>query len=155
MPGFEAVSAPLPGPRRAFASAVHQGHAYFVGGMRDGFELVDDCLRFTFEAQTYEPIACPERPRVGASLIALRGSLYLVGGSVRAEQGSPSGAPPGLVSARSIEVYDPSEKAWSVLIDDVPFDPRQAHIQRFRERLLLLSTHREAARVEVMLVSPR
>ncbi|MEM6955864.1 MAG: hypothetical protein AAF645_09245, partial [Myxococcota bacterium] len=39
--GFEVVDGvELPGPRRAFAGAVHGDHYYLIGGMKGGFQLV-------------------------------------------------------------------------------------------------------------------
>ncbi|MGE0786249.1 MAG: Kelch repeat-containing protein [Sandaracinaceae bacterium] len=143
---FEPIDADLPAPRRAFAGARMGEHYYIVGGMRAGFDLVDDCVRYAFATQTYEPIACPSRTRLSGALVNMGERLLLVAGSV-VEDGSMS-------ADRSIEAYDPASNTWSVLVDELPFDTRHVNVARYRDRLLLLSTHRTDGRAEVALVDP-
>jgi N-acetylneuraminic acid mutarotase len=143
---FEPVEVELPGPRRAFAGAALGDRYYLVGGMREGFELVDDCLSFDFESRELTPIACPRRTRLSAHLVPIDGKLYLVGGSYRGEE--------GMETDRSIEVYDPETDTWRVLLEELPFDTRHMHVLGYRDRLLLLSTHDEEPVVRVALVDP-
>ncbi|HJL14324.1 MAG TPA: kelch repeat-containing protein [Sandaracinaceae bacterium LLY-WYZ-13_1] len=144
---FEAADVELPGPRRAFAGAAMDGRYYIVGGMREGFELVDGCLAYDFEADDFDEIACPRQLRLSAHLIPLNGTLYLVGGSVRGED--------GMETDGSIEAYDPEADAWRVVLEDLPFETKHMHVGTFRDRILIVSTHREEPRALVALVDPR
>lgn len=123
----------LPGPRRAFAGATLDGQYYLVGGMREGFELVEDCLAFDFAQRAFSKIACPSQPRLSGDLVPLDGKLYLAGGSVRGAE--------GLEERRTIQVYDPSTDRWSDLGVEVPFETRHMRALPFRGRLLLVSTY--------------
>jgi hypothetical protein len=146
--GFAAVDVRIPGgPRRAFAVAAHDGAAYLVGGMRDGFKLVEDCTRFEFATATFAPMACPRHPRVSADLVSVGGRLWLVGGST-VEGG-------GLASDASVEVYDPATDRWSVAVEALPFETRHMRALEWGERLLLVSTHQERASLRVAIVDTR
>src|SRR5690606_20856373 len=70
----------LPRARRAFGGATLDGRYYLVGGMAEGFELVEECDVFDLESGTWTEIPPPSRPRLSPELIALGGRLYLVGG---------------------------------------------------------------------------
>ncbi|MEZ4267474.1 MAG: kelch repeat-containing protein [Myxococcota bacterium] len=143
--GFTTVDARIPsGPRRAFAAAAHDGFAYLVGGMREGFKVVDDCVRFEFATSTFTPMTCPSRPRVSADLVAVGGRLWLVGGSTIEGR--------GLASDTRVEVYDPATDRWAVAIEALPFDTRHMRALAWGERLLLVSTHQENARMRVAIV---
>ena len=132
----EDVGAPLPGTRRAFASVAHGGRLYVLGGMREGFAAVDDCLVFDFATRAWSPFACPSRPRVSADLVAYDGRLYLAGGSSRTAD--------GLAADRSIEVFDPATAAWSTHIAELPFDTHQARFVVHEHRLWMLSLQARA-----------
>jgi len=134
----------LPGPRRAFAGAAHDGRYYLVGGMRAGFDLVDDCAAFDFAEQTFAPIACPSHTRLSGMLIPIGDRLYLVGGSRRGDD--------GMESDRQIEVYDPATDQWSVALDELPFETRHMRAFAHGDRLLLVSTHHERAQLRVSFV---
>jgi N-acetylneuraminic acid mutarotase len=138
----------LPGPRRAFAGGVLDGQYYLVGGMREGFQLVEDCLRYDLGARTFATIACPPGgPRLSGDLVALNGRLYLGTGTVRRE-----GA---MESDRSIEVYEPASNTWSTVVEQLPFDTRHARMLAYRDRLLVVSTHRDDGRILLALIEPR
>ncbi len=138
----------MPGPRRAFAHAELGGRIYIVSGMREGFQLVEDCLALDVEAQRFAPIACPARTRLSAELVTLGDRLYLAAGSVRGEGEN------GMQSDRSIEVYDPSADRWAPVLSELPFDTRHARMLAYRDRLLIVSTHRDDGRMLVALVRP-
>ena len=99
----------IPEPRRAFAGAKLDGHYYMIGGMRENFQLVENCRVFDFETQEFKEIPSPSRPRLSAELVALGDRLYLAGGSSPKAEGS------GLESNRSIECYDPATNTWSMV----------------------------------------
>lgn len=145
--GFSPVEGlTMPGPRRAFAHAELGGRIYIVSGMREGFQLIEDCLVLDVEAQRFAPMACPTRTRLSAELVALGDRLYLAAGSVRGDG--------GMQSDRSIEAYDPSADRWSPVSSELPFDTRHARMLPYRDRLLIVSTHREDGRMLVALVRP-
>ena len=125
----------LPEPRRAFAGAKLDGHYYLVGGMRENFQLVENCRAFDFETQEFKEIPSPSRPRLSAELVALGDRLYLAGGS------SPKANGSGLESNRSIECFDPETNTWSTVMDEIPMNPRHMRMMPYRGRLLLFTSH--------------
>ena len=125
----------IPEPRRAFAGAKLDGHYYMIGGMRENFQLVENCRVFDFETQEFKEIPSPSRPRLSAELVALGDRLYLAGGSSPKAEGS------GLESNRSIECYDPATNTWSMVMDEIPINPRHMRMMPYRGRLLLFTSH--------------
>ena len=138
----------MPTPRRAFAGAALDDRYYLIGGMRDDFELVEECHRFDFDAEAFSPISAPSRPRLSADLVALDDRLFLVGGSSRRADGDD------LAPDRSIEMYDPATDRWSVVLEELPFDPTHMRALPFRGHLLLYSAHDERPIARVALVRP-
>jgi N-acetylneuraminic acid mutarotase len=143
---FSELAVNMPGPRRAFASAVLDDRYYMVNGMRGEFELVEDCSVFDFARQTFSALPCPRAPRLSAQLVPLDGKLYLVGGSTPGKE--------GLQTDRSIEVYDPQLNRWQVAVAELPFDTRHARALAYGKQILIVSTHQPDARMRVALVSP-
>lgn len=145
---FEVAPVTLPAGRRAFGSAVIGGTAYLVGGMADGFERVEECLEFDLATGEFSEFPPPRAPRISPELVALEGRLYLIGGaSTRGGDGSGSD--------RSIEVYDPRVRRWSVWTEDIGIEP--AHLRAFahRGRLLLISTQFQGpAAIELVWLDP-
>ncbi|MGF1464939.1 MAG: hypothetical protein ACFCGT_02295 [Sandaracinaceae bacterium] len=141
---FAPTDVELPEPRRAFAGARLGDRYVLVGGMREGFQLVDSCVAFAFDSRTFTSIACPRRTRLSAHLLALDGRLVLVGGSYRGED--------GMESDRSVEVYDPEADRWHVALEALPFDTRHAHVMPYRGRVLVLSTHNDEGLVRLAFV---
>ncbi len=144
---FTDHTVPMPAPRRAFAGAVSEdgSHYYIVGGMRAGFQLVDDCLDYDVQAEYFGTIPCPSAPRLSGDLVALGGRLYLAGGSVRGEE--------GIEESRTIEVFDPAhpDAGWQ-LLTTLPFSMRHARTLAYDGRLLIVSTHFEEARLQIAVV---
>jgi N-acetylneuraminic acid mutarotase len=130
----------LPGPRRAFGGALLGGEYFIVGGMKDNFQLVEDCLRFSFKTKKFASLPCPAKPRLSSKLLALGGKLYAVAGSRRGDDGKMS-------PDRSVEVFDPATNAWTVLVDDVGFDTHHAHAVAYGDRILVVSTHNDRGRL--------
>lgn len=139
----------LPAPRRAFAGA-RAGDSYFMlGGMRGGFELVDDCLRYDFTSRSFAQLACPGQARLSGALLALDGKLYLAGGSIKSASG------PELVSAQDMVELDPQQGTFRSVLDKLPFDTRHMHAVVFDERILLVSTHNADGRMQLALIDPQ
>lgn len=145
----ETIAAHMTGTRRAFASAAVGDHMFIVGGMREGFAPVDDCLDFDFEARSFAPMACPAHVRISATMLEHGGRLYLVGGSARTSE--------GLTADRSIEVFDPGTRAWSTAVAELPFDTHQARWAFVGDRLVMLATQEEEghARLAILDVASR
>ena len=141
-----AQQAALPGPRRAFGSAVLDNKFYLVGGMREGFKLVDDCLVYDFDSQKYAAIPCPHTPRLSGQMVALDGKLYILGGSKR--KGGK------MTPERSVEVFDPATQQWRVVVADVGFNPKHMRALRYGDRLLMVSTHTADKRIRLLLIKP-
>lgn len=120
--------------RRAFACANLGSQAYLVGGMRENFEPVGECIRLDTESGVQSLIPQPQRIRVSAELVAVAGKLWLVGGSSRGKSGK-------LEPNRSIECYDPSTQQWSMVVEDLPDLTPHARALALRDRLLIVSTH--------------
>ena len=124
----------LTSPRRAFACTTLAGKAYLVGGMREDFEVVEQCETFDFETRSFAPIAAPRKTRISANLVAVEGALYLCGGSSRGENGK-------LAPDRSIERYDPDTNTWRVVVEEIPIPMPHVRAFALRNRLLLVSSH--------------
>ncbi|MFK7991382.1 MAG: Kelch repeat-containing protein [Sandaracinaceae bacterium] len=141
---FDTTDITLPGPRRAFSGATLGDRYYMVNGMREGFSLVDDCTAYSFSENAFTPMACPRRARLSGHLIAQNDRLVLIGGSFRGEEGMETDA--------SVEVYDPATDSWTLATEALPFDMRHAHVLPYRDRLLVVSTHRDDGRALVALL---
>ncbi len=143
--GFEATNIELPNARRAFGAAKLGARYYLVGGMRDGFERVEPCDVFDFEAGTWSEIPTPSATRISPELVALDGRLFLAGGS-----SDRDGA--GLEPDPTVEMFDPATGVWTTVLDELPIAPRQLHMEAFGDRLLLYSAQQEGAAVQVALL---
>jgi N-acetylneuraminic acid mutarotase len=147
-PRFEPAGIELPAGRRAFGSAVIGRTAFLVGGLADGFERVEECLEFDLDARTFREFPAPRAPRIGPELVAQGGKLYLIGGA-SARGGDGTG------SDRSIEVYDPGTRTWSLWTEDCGIEP--AHLRAFvhNGRILLASTQfPDPAALELVWLDP-
>jgi hypothetical protein len=134
------------GPRRAFASTTVGSSVYVVGGMREGFQLVEGCFRFDLPSGEEHEIACLP-PRLGGDLVALPGGLLLAGGSVRGE-GAESISP-----SQALHFYDIDANTWSEA-GTLPFSSRHARAMADRGRALVISTHSDEGRLELVWLSP-
>ncbi len=145
--GFARSDIELREPRRAFSGAVLGDEYFVVGGMREGFALVDRCEAFHFGTKRWRDIACPQRARLSAPMVALGGKLYVFGGSTKGEDGA-------LLPDPSLQAYDPERDRWTVVAPSLPIEPRHVHMLTYGDRLLLVSTHNDEGRVDVALVRP-
>ena len=145
--GFTDSGVRLPSPRRAFAGASLDGSYYMVGGMREGFSLVEDSVAFEFESREWRTMPAPKRPRLGADLVPIEGNLYLVGGSSPIEGGE------GLESNGSVERFNPEAQTWSTVVQDLKMEMKHARAFQVNGRLCVLTLHRNGAgRAEVVYV---
>ncbi len=135
----------LPGPRRAFGGATLGGKYYIVGGMREGFQLVDDCYAFDFEGRSFESIACPAHVRLNPQLVTVGEKLVLLGGTTQVDG--------ELTEDKTIEVYDPASNTWSVLDLEVPFSPKHMRAFAYRGQLLIYSAHNDDNVVRLGLIA--
>lgn len=133
-PRFVDAGIALPRVRRAFGGAQLGSRYYMVCGMRQEFQLVDECDVYDFETGTWDTIPAPSKPRISPELVALEGKLYLVGGSSPKEPESRS-----FERNTTIEVYDPAERRWSVLVRSLPVPVEHVRAFAVEGRLLLVS----------------
>lgn len=145
-PDFQPVAETLPGPRRAFAGTFLGDKSYFVGGMKSGFSLVEDCTAFDFGSRRFEPFPCPGSARLSGDLIAAAGKLYLVGGMVQTDE--------GLRESRSVEVFDPQTSKWSTLDFELPLSTRHLRALAYRDQILLVSTQADKSELSIAMLSP-
>lgn len=130
---FEDSGVRLPSARRAFGGAVLDGRYYMVGGMKESFQLVEDCAVFEFATRELSSMPCPSETRLSPELVVVNGRLFLVGGSTLVDGKA--------VPSKSIEVYDPSSARWSVWMDDMPIPGNHVRAFAYRNRLLLYSAN--------------
>jgi hypothetical protein len=142
------ASIALPAPRRAFAGALLGDDYFMLGGMRGGFELVEDCLRYNFKTQSFAQLACPGQARLSGALVPVGGKLYLAGGSIKGGEGTE------LVSAEDMVELDPASSTFRSVLAKLPFETRHMQAVAFQDRILLISTHNQDGRIFVALVDP-
>ncbi|MEM9066909.1 MAG: hypothetical protein AAGE52_00345 [Myxococcota bacterium] len=142
---FQTLEQALPGPRRAFGGAYLNGRYYLIGGMREGFQLVDGCVAFDPAESSFDEVACPQRTRLNPRLVAVGEQLVLVGGTTRLENGE-------LGEDRSIEVYNPATNRWRALETELPFTPKHAQAFDYHGGLLVVSTHNDERRLRLAFI---
>ncbi|MEM1418429.1 MAG: hypothetical protein AAGH15_26275, partial [Myxococcota bacterium] len=147
---FSEIGVELPGPRRAFGGARLGDRYVLVGGMREEFQLVDDCVAYDFGAEAFADFPCPAAPRLNPRLLSLgEGTLLLVGGTAVTEE--------GLEPAVALELYreDGEGGSWTTLPWELPVPPRHLHALALPSgRVLLLSTHDDTPRAHVLIIDP-
>lgn len=148
-PNFVDAGINLLQPRRAFAGAKMDGKYYLVSGMRENFQIVEECEEFDFASETIASMPAPSRPRLSATLVPLNGRLYLAGGSSPRENGQ------GLEPNPAIEEFNPQTGTWRTVVDEIPISPRHMRAMPFRGRLLLVSSHTDVAQMtNVVMIDP-
>jgi hypothetical protein len=144
--GFKDAGIALGEPRRAFAGALLDDHYYLTGGLKDDFTPVTSCEVVDLPNEKSGPMHCPTEHRLGGELVAIKGRLYLVGGSVAGEGGNR-------VPTSKIEVYEPAADRWSVVKAPVPLEsPAHVRAFSFKDGLLLYSANRADGIVQVALL---
>jgi len=144
---FSTSQAKLPGPRRAFASTVYDGKFFLVGGMREGFSLVEDCLTFDTNTSEFSELPCPSGERLSGELVPAGNRLFLIGGSVRTPKGE-------IEESRRIEIFDVATQTWSTSTFEIPFSTRHMRALPFRNQILLFSTHNDRNELTLAILSP-
>lgn len=134
-------------PRRAFAGAVIGDDYYIVGGMRDGFALVEDCMVMHLETAQTEPMPCPERARLSGELLVHGSTLLLVGGSVQGDD--------GVEPTSEVLQFDPdnADAGWTPWMT-LPFDMRHTRALAAGDRIVLVSTQFEEDVLRIAVVTP-
>ena len=144
--GFSPSGSTLTEPRRAFAGAKY-GDAYVVvGGMREGFQLVETCEAFDFGAGSWGPFPCPQAGRLSGSLVPVGDRLAVFAGSSKGEDGN-------LAPDSSVEVYEPSRRQWRRAGFELPVPAKHLHAFAWHGVALLVSAHNDQGMLEVVLVS--
>ena len=123
----------LPRARRAFGGERVGERFFFVGGMRDNFQLVPECEAFSFRSRDFTPTRCPSETRLSPQLVALGEQLVLVGGSVVNGQEA--------TGTRAVEQYDVVRDSWSVSGVTLPFESTHVRAFAYRGRVLVVTTH--------------
>lgn len=147
---FQGAGVELREPRRAFAGQLLGDRYYVVGGMKEGFSLVDTCEAYDFGTRKWETIACPNHARLSAQMVAMGGKLYLAAGSSKVGTGKDVQLQPD----PSLEVYDPETNRWTMLVQALPIEPKHMRMLTYGDRLVLVSTHNDDGVVRVVLLDP-
>ena len=79
---------------------------------------------------------------------------HLPGASVQATNSTADAARLLAAGGDEHEVFDPATETWTTLLSELPFDTRHARMLAYRDRLLIVSTHRDDGRMLVALVRP-
>lgn len=144
---FASTDLSMTEPRRAFAGALIGDDYVVVGGMREGFALVDSCEAFSLETRKWRAVACPDHARLSGKMVAMGGKLYLAAGSSKGSDGKLAADP-------SLEVYDPEADAWTMVAESLPIEPKHVHLVAYGDRLALLSTHNDRGTLDIVMVDP-
>lgn len=142
----ESIGVTMPSERRAFGGAQLGHHYIMVGGMKDGFAAVDTCDVFDFESQSWSTIPAPKYTRLNPQLVALRGKLFLAGGTARMNGKRQPVA--------EVEMFDPLTQQWTVILEKAPIPTRHMRLFGFQGSLLFVSTHNENSVVQLGFVRP-
>lgn len=132
---FEVTEFELPQPRRAFGAAKLGSEFFLVGGMQEGFQLVETVDVFDFESKSWRQIEAPSRPRISPRLLSVGGRLVMALGT------SPAGER-SFEENRSIEVWEP-RAGWRTVIAELPFSTRHVRMFEMHGQLVFVSTHFE------------
>ena len=141
--GFEPAGVSLTAPRRAFSGTAFDGKYIVVGGMREGFTLVDTCESFEFATKRWSDFPCPSSKRLSGHLVEVGGRLALFAGSSKGADGK-------LQPDQTIEIYDPERSAWSTLEATLPVPPKHLHAFSWNDAALLLSAHNDQGLLDVV-----
>ena len=133
------------GPRRAFASAEAGGFYYVVGGMKENFQRVDSCGRFPVNnPEKWEDIPCPRNPGLGAKLVSVDDQILLVRGRIAVKEKEEK--------LPAVAAYNAKTKEWDTVMESHPLPLTHLHALEHGGNLLLLSTHFESPKMEILLV---
>ncbi|MEM6291990.1 MAG: hypothetical protein AAGA54_12020 [Myxococcota bacterium] len=145
--GFKPSGSTLSEPRRAFAGAAYTDQYVVVGGMREGFQLVDTCEAFAFESKSWVPFPCPTKPRLSGHLVPVGDGLALVAGSSKGADGK-------FKADKTIEVFDAESASWAVLPVELPVEPKHLHVFGWDASILAVSLHNDEAKADIVMLRP-
>ncbi|MEO0479423.1 MAG: hypothetical protein AAF196_08080 [Planctomycetota bacterium] len=132
---FETTDFELPRPRRAFGSAKLGDEFFMLGGLGEGFSVIEEIDVFNFETETWRTIDAPSKPRISPRVVELDGRLVMALGI------SPDGER-SFSENRSVEVWEPGS-GWRTVIDELPFPARHVRMFAMHGQLVFVSTHFE------------
>ncbi len=110
----------LPHERRSYGAARIGNKFYLSGGLDDGFDYVEKSDVFDLSTRKWEEYPSPNKVRAMADLVACAGKLYLAGGFSFGEVSDDGKPASPFTENRSLEVYDPTSKTWTVLLAELP-----------------------------------
>lgn len=139
--------AALTEPRRAFAGAKYGEQYVVVGGMKEGFTLVDTCEAFDFASASWGPFPCPQAERLSGSLVPVGDDLAIFAGSSKGTDGT-------LAPDSTVEVYEAATKAWRRSTFELPIAPKHLHAFSWNGAALLMSTHNDEGMLDLVIVRP-
>jgi N-acetylneuraminic acid mutarotase len=145
--GFEPSGVSLTAPRRAFSGTAFDGKYIVVGGMREGFQLVDTCEAFDFSSKAWGEFPCPSTKRLSGHLVDVGGRLALFAGSSKGADGK-------LHPDETIEIYDPKAGSWRTVEAKLPVPPKHLHAFSWNGAALLVSAHNDAGMLDVVVFRP-
>lgn len=145
--GFADSGAALTQPRRAFAGTRYGDKYVVVGGMKEGFTLVETCEAFDFATASWASFPCPGAERLSGSLVPVGEDLALFAGSSKGADGK-------LAPDATVDVYEASTKAWRRSRFELPIAPKHLHAFSWNGAALLLSTHNDEGMLDVVIVRP-
>jgi hypothetical protein len=134
---FESSGVQLPRPRRAFAAAKVGAKLYLIGGMRAGFQPVEEIDVFDFASRTWSTAPAPARPRISPQAAVIAGRIYVAGGSSKDDEGE-------FATNVALEVLEPHE-GWRTVAQELPNPMRHVRMLALRDRLLFFSSHFDQA----------
>lgn len=144
---FASSGASLTAPRRAFAGSKFGERYVVVGGMKEGFALVDTCEAFDFAKATWSAFPCPQTQRSSGHLVPVGDRLALIAGSSKGTDGK-------LAPDATIEVYEPKADAWRTARAKLTVPPKHLHTFAWNGAALLLSAHNDAEMLDVVVLRP-
>lgn len=145
--GFTQSGASLTEPRRAFAGAKFDNQYVVVGGMKEGFALVESCEAFDFSAASWAPFPCPTAERLSAALVPIGDDLAIFAGSSKGPDG-------GLAPDSTVEIYEASTRVWRASRFVLPVPPKHLHAFPWNGAALLVSAHNDEGMLDLVVVRP-
>ena len=110
--------------------------------MRANFKFVEDAMALDLKTKRWVAIPKPNHARLSGELVALKGKLFLVGGTIKKGEETESD--------RSVEMYDPSKRRWRTVIEELPFDTRHVQALSAEGKLVLYSAHNDDDEITVV-----
>lgn len=136
---FEAAGIELPRPRRAGGAALLDGRWYFAGGLDPEFGPIAPVDVLDLASGRWSTLEAPHDVRVSPELVALRGELLLIGGSLFGAEGGTRG------TAR-VERHRPGTAGWETWIEQLAFPLKHLRALPHPAGVLLVAPDPESPR---------